>query len=47
MSDDALSIEGLLKTALNYGKRYIYRTLSDILKEWSLDPFLEDNQFQY
>ncbi|MHA2202128.1 MAG: hypothetical protein ACW991_00430 [Candidatus Hodarchaeales archaeon] len=46
MLDEAQLIDTLLKTAFNYGKRYIYRSLSDILKEWSLDELLEDDQFR-
>ncbi|MFX0122788.1 MAG: hypothetical protein ACFFAE_04065 [Candidatus Hodarchaeota archaeon] len=46
MQDESQFIDALLKTAFNYGKRYIYRALSNILKEWSLDELLEDKQFQ-
>ncbi|MFW9902871.1 MAG: hypothetical protein ACFFFH_00945 [Candidatus Thorarchaeota archaeon] len=46
MQDESQFIETILRTAFNYGKRYIYRTLSNILKEWSLDELLEDHQFR-
>ncbi|UCG03054.1 MAG: hypothetical protein JSW11_03510 [Candidatus Heimdallarchaeota archaeon] len=46
MQDESQFIDTLIKTAYNYGKRYIYRTLSNILKEWSLDELLEDSQFR-
>ncbi len=43
--DEDQFIESLLKSALNYGKRYLSRTISEILKEWSMDQLLEEDQF--
>ena len=46
LQEESQLIDTLLKTAFNYGKRYVYRTLSNILKEWSLDELLDDHQFR-
>ncbi|MFX0014155.1 MAG: hypothetical protein ACFFB2_06670 [Promethearchaeota archaeon] len=46
MQDESQFIDGLFKTAINYSKRYIYRTISDLLREWSLDELLEDSRFR-
>lgn len=43
--DEDHLIESLFKSALHYGKRYLSRTISEILKEWSMDKLLEDNEF--
>ncbi|MFX0184781.1 MAG: hypothetical protein ACFE95_16995 [Candidatus Hodarchaeota archaeon] len=43
MQDEIQFMPSLIKSALNYGKRYISRTLSEILREWSLDEFIEDS----
>ncbi|MHA2225607.1 MAG: hypothetical protein ACXAC8_10415 [Candidatus Hodarchaeales archaeon] len=37
---------GLIKSALNYGKRYLLRVLSDFVREWALDDYFEDDRFQ-
>ena len=36
----------LLKSALNYGKRYVNRAVGDILRNWTLTDLIED-QFQF
>ena len=36
----------LLKTALSYGKKYVNRTVGDILREWALLDLVED-QFPF
>ena len=46
LQDEAQIMQILVQSALNYGKRYLYRALSDFLKDWSLDEFLEDVLFQ-
>ena len=45
MQEEIFLMPNLLKSAIQYGKRYLYRTISDILREWSLDEVLEDNWF--
>ena len=34
---------GLIKSALNLGKKYVYRAINDILHDWSMDDIFEDN----
>jgi hypothetical protein len=36
----------LLKSALNYGKKYINRTIGEILREWALSDIFDD-QFPF
>ena len=36
----------LLKSALNYGKKYVNRTVGDILRDWALIDLFED-QFPF
>ena len=35
----------LLKSVLNYSKKYVYKQIYTILKEWSMDDLIEENQF--
>ena len=42
MDIDVDLMPDLLKTALNYGKKYVNRTIGDILREWALIDLVDD-----
>ncbi|WP_455463148.1 hypothetical protein [Candidatus Hodarchaeum mangrovi] len=45
MQEQIEIMPSLIRSALNFGKRYIHRAISDILREWSMDDIIEDNWF--
>ena len=46
METDIQIMPDLLKSALNYGKKYVNRTVGEILRDWSLVDTFED-QFPF
>jgi len=45
MQEQIEFMPGLIRSALNFGKRYVYRAITNILREWSMDEVIEDNWF--
>ncbi len=43
VQEDIVLIPNLVKSAVYYSKRYLYRTISEILHNLSLDEWFEDN----
>ena len=46
MDIDVELMPDLLKSALNYGKKYVNRAVGDILRDWALIDLVED-QFPF
>ncbi len=46
MEIDIQIMPDLLKSALNFGKKYVNRTVGEILREWTLVDMFED-QFPF
>ena len=46
MDFDVDVMPDLLKSALNYGKRYVNRAVGEILRGWALNDLIED-QFPF
>ncbi len=45
LQEEVEFIPDIVKTVVNYSKRYIYDQIYTILKDWSMDDLLEDYQF--
>ena len=42
MDIDVDLMPDLFKSALNYGKKYVNRTIGDILRDWALSDLIDD-----
>ena len=45
LQEDIEFIPDIVKTVVNYSKKYIYDQIYTILKDWSMYDLLEDSKF--
>jgi hypothetical protein len=43
LESDGQIMPDLLKSALNYGKKYVNKTIEELLREWALTDLVEDD----